>query len=131
MAGPMVALESRRDTRSAYAKAVATNPKGTAINVCPFGCTDADLDVHGYCKHLIGFCNTRLPEGRVEKTNGEQIEVLVPAPKGDIREKVVGPERDALRVGDILVRITQTCRVYRQATQQDKKDDKAKQAPLG
>lgn len=131
MAGPMVALESRRDTRSQYAKAVSSNPKGTAINVCPFGCSDGELDVHGYCKHLIGFVNTRLPEGRVEKTNGEPVEVLVPAPAGDVREKVVGKDRDTLRVGDYLVRITQSCRVYRQATQQDKKDDKQKSAPLG
>lgn len=29
--------------------------KGGPVNLCPFDCTEDELDDHGYCHHLIGF----------------------------------------------------------------------------
>lgn len=46
-------------------------------NHCPFGCTEADLDSHGYCDHLIGFTNDGItfePLGNQKKWNREDKE---------------------------------------------------------
>lgn len=40
-------------------------------NHCPFGCCLADLDEHGYCRHLVGFTN-----------DGKTYEAQIRGPRG-------------------------------------------------
>jgi hypothetical protein len=137
MSSPLSIPGMRPDTRSQFKKAIDANPKGTVINVCPFGCGDSDLDDHGYCKHLVGFTNAQLPEGDVKKVTDEGVvEVLEEQPNRAIATKAVGRKRLPLKPGDKLVRITQSSRVYRQDWGDEKPAEKPaeqtkKPAPAG
>lgn len=72
----------------------------TVVNRCPFGCSDDQLDQHGFCGHLVGFYN-----------GGQTFEPRV-VRKKDKRIVVDGTKRQPMKQGYRLVRITTTARVY-------------------
>lgn len=87
--------------------AKAQNRTGEKVNFCPFGCEDADLDDHGYCKHLVGFTNdqkTYEPMRESKNADGSA------GPR-----KVYGSESKQVLKTDQLVQITTSYRVYRAA----------------
>jgi hypothetical protein len=101
------------DTRSQYKKELDLDT-GEPVLACPYGCGLAEVDEYGMCEHLIGFTNSRLPEGEVRKGDGSEIEVL--SKHGvfdDFGRRMHTNERQKLKKGDFLVRITCTSRVYR------------------
>lgn len=107
----------RKDKRSPLKKALdRMDPtEHYLIEACPYGCKAADQDAHGLCKHVIGFClHASLPDGPVTKLPPDPVSVETVAKEPDKtfnRRPVKG--RDVLRVGDHLVRIVNTLRVYR------------------
>lgn len=97
---------------------------GQKVNACPFGCTVAQLDEVGFCKHVVGITlpgdQTRFEPmirrrgRRVVQVDRERI------PTGDMNgdgepEFEWGPPRyEKVQPGDVLVRITSSARVYRE-----------------
>lgn len=97
-------------------------PKGGPPNLCPFGCTDRELDQHGYCRHLYGFTEdghtvevmeVRADDGGYEKPvlNAEG---RVVQPGGFVPKLRTGKVRGEVLETDVVVeRNTPTSRVYR------------------
>jgi hypothetical protein len=111
-------IHNKPDLRSDYLKAldkcdhVAKEIEG----VCPYGCTSKETDDLGYCDHLIGFTNANLPEGKVTKQPPADavIELLSDTKTRDgIQRRIVTQGRAPIQIGDHLVKITCTRRVYR------------------
>lgn len=88
---------------------------GEKANFCPFGCSDDELDDHGYCYHLVGFTN-----------DGKKYEPMVCGSDGNLVVQVpfktqrLGPrkikkiyEYGKVEKTDVLRRITTSARVYR------------------
>lgn len=71
------------------------------VNVCPFGCTDNNLDGNGYCYHLVGTSNDKM-----------SMEPMFLDPQRHIR-RTDGKKRQKLKDGDKLVRCSNNFRVYR------------------
>ena len=92
-------------------KKVELEPKGIRINRCPFGCTVDQLDDHGYCDHLVGFTHEALGA-----KPGGKMEVCLPPDPGDrrARRRVCGDTIERIKAGDVLDRITNNYRVYRE-----------------
>ncbi len=101
---------------------------GQKVNVCPFGCVMKELDEHGYCRHLVGFCELipgvpqerLLMEPMIMDNKGRRIvqcrQVKNPAaPDGDTI-----PELDPVLPTDSLVRISTCARVYRRIEESPK-----------
>lgn len=108
-------------------KRAAVRSSGMVVNACPFNCEGDDLDEKGLCRHLIGYTNNTEEECRAGKG---QYEPLVY--EGDSRmvrvererKPAMGPGGKKVTVegkpilppvlkSDKLVRITTSCRVYR------------------
>src|SRR5688572_9004033 len=86
-----------------------------SIVACPYGCEPKDQDRLGYCRHLIGFCeNLKLKDGEVKSLPKKPIvvELLKEKPDKDGRRSLAS-ERDVLKIGDFVLRIVSTLRVYR------------------
>ncbi len=92
---------------------------GYKLNLCPCGCTDAELTDNGYCSHLVGFTEDGirmepritdpklLPKGCLERVGGKK---TIEDPYGNPIEV---QEWELVRDDDILVPISNTKRVYR------------------
>lgn len=101
MADPRnVGPQNRKSNHSQLMVALQRKSQGEVINFCPFGCQDHQLDDHGYCGHLVGFYN-----------GGSTYEPRK-VRKKDKRIIVAGDQRQPMRNGFVLVRITTTARVY-------------------
>lgn len=64
---------------------------GKKFNACPCGCTEQQLNEHGYCRHLIGWSNDGKfyePRMRVRRTG------LDGNPDGSLYERVGNREQD-------------------------------------
>jgi hypothetical protein len=94
---------------------------GEAVNFCPYGCTDDQLDGNGYCRHLIGFTNDqKFYEPLIFLPGGERV-VRVPMKEtGEVirlpdvtKEMKKKPVLQPIREGDKLEQITVSYRVYR------------------
>jgi hypothetical protein len=114
--------QSRKDRRSALKKALdrAELADLQHIIACPFGCQAADQNRFGYCCHLIGFIDGHtFKEGPVkDKRVTEGVKVQTVAKQDDEHgRRVIRPKEEwvPLEVGDHLVRITTSLRVYRNA----------------
>lgn len=115
--------KSRKDRRSPLKKVLDTVDAADLQNViaCPYGCTGADQDRFGYCSHLIGFVeNHLLPEGeimpkQVKLCEGVVVDLVAKEPDEHNRRPVVG--KGELKVGDHLMRIVSSMRVYRRSAE--------------
>lgn len=120
--------KSRRDRRSALKKVLDRTDDLQNVIACPYGCKGVDQDRFGYCRHLVGFVDDhKLSEGEVKKVNQEDgitIETVAAEPDEHGRRVVNG--RGKLRIGDYLVRITTSLRVYRNVDL-ERKQPEAKQ----
>ncbi len=106
MADPrVVPPEQRRQKMSDLMRAKAQNRTGEKVNFCPFGCEEADLDDHGYCKHLVGFTN--------DQKNYEPMREGKNRDGSPAARKVFGNESKPVLKTDQLVQITTSYRVYR------------------
>ncbi len=110
--------DQRRDPRSRLKRLIDQSNGGVGIpgqvEACPFGCGQPEMNELGYCKHLVGFCNhTNLPDGTVRDPQGAVIELLEENDARGGHGRIVGPRREPLKVGDYVLRITQSYRVYR------------------
>lgn len=124
----------KRDPRSDFKRKRDEADDPREVNACPFGCEHADLDELGYCKHLIGFTNAPLPEGKIEKDPQPHMieDILSDKPKGALQRRQVEAGRSQpLKVGDVLVRITSSSRVYRKTPPVEAKANKGNDAPPG
>lgn len=78
---------------------------GEKVNVCPYGCTEEDLDDRGLCDHLVGYT-----------TDGKTMEPLVAVRGRKTVQVPDGPDGKPRRVpipaGAHLERITTSARVY-------------------
>ena len=99
-----------RDPRSELMRAQAGALSGEKVNFCPFGCSDDELDDHGYCRHLVGFTSADHDGCKMMEKRIVDPALLTPG----CRERV-GPEREAVQKRDKLVQITSSYRVYREA----------------
>lgn len=109
---------TRPDTRSAMKKHKDEHGFMAVFECCPFGCGEPQCDEFGYCEHLLGFTNCRLPEGELknEPPVGAEdafVELLVTDPKTGKRQ-VDGSKTLPLKKGDFLVRNTITRWVFRE-----------------
>lgn len=101
MADPrQVGPQARRNNYSPLMQALSKRSEGETVNFCPFGCEDGELDINGYCHHLVGFTNGgKTYEPRVRGRGG--------------RIFVDGSKREPLKRGaHRLVKITTSARVY-------------------
>ncbi len=114
-----------------YAKGKAKS--GRAVNACPFGCAERQLDQLGYCRHLVGFTNPhderyyapqQMGKGgkRIVKPRLEVDEDL----SCDGEEPILKMVWEPVQEGDLLVKITSCSRVYRNVAA-PVKDKKARQ----
>lgn len=105
----------RRDRRSALKKVLDRTDDPQNIVACPYGCRGVDQDRRGYCQHLIGFCNhLTLPDGEVKRLPAEPVVVeLVASAVDEHGRRPMTGEKDVLKKGDYLVRVTHSLRVYR------------------
>lgn len=126
---------AKRDRRSALKKILDRVDQGELQNVviCPYGCGPREQDRFGYCPHLIGFVDGhKFKEGAVTKIpldeDGNPPVVDLVAKKIDEhrRRPVVG--HGPLKVGDHLVRITTSLRVYRKTPEPVEPDEAADEA---
>lgn len=102
MADPrQVGPKERKANLSPLMEAQQRASKGEKVNVCPFGCTDPELDDNGYCRHVVGFTN-----------DGVTYEPFEMGPHG--RRQVRGDKPQPIMPKDKLVRITTSSRVYRE-----------------
>lgn len=124
----------KKDVRPPLQKALEESDDPRTISACPHGCGYEECDDIGYCRHLIGFVNTALPDGVVAKADGSDIELLAEADPIHGRRRVMGKatkgSREKLRAGDYIVRCTaQTCRVYRNVDAEAAKTETKKPVP--
>lgn len=131
MADPReVGPQARKANLSPLMTAMGRQSKGEIVNFCPFRCPDHHLDELGYCRHLVGFTKQgRLDEeGRPVKDVRSRatgkvrlMDVCMPPDAGGRRVTLGGgrgaavDHRKPLEKGDVLIRITNTWRVYREA----------------
>ena len=125
--GVNVAGQKRKDRRSPLKKAIDKTEQSAlqSIEACPYGCKMADQNDLGYCDHLYGFVeHETLKDGEVKKLpQGDPIVVEVLEPKNDEfgRRRVLGHKqkggRDTLKIGDHLMRIASSLRVYRKTAE--------------
>lgn len=87
-----------RHSKLMRAKARASR-NNQVVNACPFGCQDSHLDHNGYCFHLVGF--------------SDDAKTMEPMVLEDGNRKVKGKQRQKIKTGDKLVKITTNFRVYR------------------
>lgn len=111
MADPrIVAPMQRHQKRSPLLEAQAAVQNGDIVNACQYGCEVEDLDNNGYCRHLVGFTRITKPgepeafDPRKPRYN-ENGEIIA--------EFVDGSDPQPVLKTDIKVRITGSCRVYR------------------
>lgn len=119
MANPL----NRRDGRSKFFKLQSSLMPGNVVNACPFGCGDDQLDEKGFCYHMVGFCNSDRdgkplreyePLCRMRMQSPNQPGKIVD--RGNTLMVLGGKEhRQPLQKGDVLVRITNSFRVYRKS----------------
>lgn len=98
----------KKDTRSKLQRSKEA-AAGMIVNACQFGCEDEDLDAEQYCRHLVGFTDSRDPriffpfKWRTDK-DGNVVK----------RHRFVdGSDPQVVQAGDILVQYTTAARVYR------------------
>lgn len=116
MHGPKPKTSNASPLMQAQRRATA----GRVVNACPFGCDDGDLDEHGYCRHLVGFT----PPGR------RDVYEHMPPPEegaGVLRRAVDGNDVRKVQPSDKLVRITTSCRVYRDVDLEREREELARQ----
>lgn len=103
---------------------------GEKANACPFGCPDQKLDENGYCKHLVGFTNSTpaecslgkgLMEPMVTVGGRKVVQVRRESVPGEDGDEEGEPVLEKVLPADVLVRITVSSRVYRQAVEKTKK----------
>lgn len=94
--GPQQRQANHSKLMRAKARAVRNNQ---VVNACPFGCSDENLDQNGYCYHLVGFSADQKTMEPMVLENGFRV--------------VRGKQRQPLKKGDKLVKITTNYRVYR------------------
>ncbi len=97
--------QERKANLSELMQAKGKASAGEAVNACPFGCQDEELDELGYCQHLVGFTN-----------DGKMMEPMVPDERG--RRRCLGSAPEPVKKSDKLVRITVSSRVYRDVEEQ-------------
>lgn len=119
----------RRANLSPLMKAKAEATTGEKVNFCPFGCTTAQIDDHGYCRHLVGFTNDgKHYEPMVRGKDGRRVIRVRMAPTGETIEdtsyeddgspitnviQVMAPQLEPVQRSDKLVQATVSARVYR------------------
>lgn len=111
-------IHNKPDHRTRLKKMMDEADTPNSVLVCPYGCGSDDVDMLGYCRHLIGFTNAPLPEGPVRSANGYKVDDVLGPPDPVLhRRSVVRRDKDhppvPLEVGDYLVRATTSSRVYR------------------
>jgi hypothetical protein len=119
---PLLSEEGGKAKQANYSdfmrRKVELEPKGKKVNACPFGCLTEELDDRGYCHHLVGFSNEDLGVSPVhpQATPRTVMEVLLPPDEDDRlrRRKVLGEVRVPVKRSDVLVRVTNNYRVYRE-----------------
>lgn len=105
-------IHNKPDVRTAFKTLLDEADEPKSVNACPFHCEPSDLDELGYCCHLVGFTNAKIPEGVVKNPSGV-VEVLS-APDAVLRRRsILRGQNVPLEAGDVLVRITTSSRVYR------------------
>lgn len=123
----------RGDTRSRLAKLIESDSDPREVCVCPYGCGPDEQDALGYCKHLIGFTNAQVPEGEVTaatKIPAEPVIEILGEPDAILqRRSVQRGKNERLQIGDYLVRITCSSRVYRRLPVSEVKKDEKKPTP--
>jgi hypothetical protein len=119
----------KKDQRSPLMRAQAMAPTGGVVNFCPFGCTDEELDQHGYCKHLIGFTNDKKTYEPMIWDGVRQSRIVRVKMVQDKDGKPI-PQLEPCQKGDKFVQVSVSSRVYRntEATPEllDVKPSKAK-----
>lgn len=92
-----------------------------SVTACPYGCKPRDQDRLGYCRHLIGFCeHPKLKDGVVKALPKKPIivELLNVKPDRDGRRSM-SDQREPLQIGDFVLRIVSTLRVYRKPADEE------------
>ena len=129
------ARHGTRDTRSRLAKMIESDTDPREVLACPYGCGADDQDALGYCRHLIGFTNAQLPEGEVTaatKLGDDAVIEMLGEPDEILQRRSVQRNvKGRIQVGDHLVRITCSSRVYRKEPVKAKETSKTPPAPAG
>lgn len=121
---PELTRQQRHAPLSELMRAKNAAGVGGQVNFCPFGCEDEQLDQHGYCRHLVGFSvgdpvHPVQFEPMIHLRRGRVVYVERATTKAEHDEEgkaiiVHGkPKLQPIQKGDRLVRITTSCRVYR------------------
>lgn len=135
MADPrVIGPQQRKANLSPLMEAKGRASAGEKLNFCPHGCTDEDLDDHGYCRHLVGFTlpgNDKLYEPMVERLGQRKVQVsrpIVKEPGVDKEDQQASwkwgkPQYQEVKKTDKLVRITVCSRVYRDMPKELSEDE--------
>lgn len=108
-------VHNKQDPRSWYQKLMDDADDPSQVCVCPFGCSAGDQDVCGYCVHMVGFTNAKLPDGYVRGQTTAKVEDVLGVPDPVMqRRSVVRGASLPIEPGDYIVRITASSRVYKQ-----------------
>jgi hypothetical protein len=119
--------ENRVDPRSPLMRAKAKALKGQKINVCPFGCTERNLDHNGYCKHVVGFTRDKKTYEPLVLRKGMRVVQVPMVDSGEMEQDDEGkmvpimvPDPPPLLPGDRICRISDCWRVYRKVKEQQR-----------
>lgn len=119
--------QARSANLSELMQAKSRAAMGEKVNFCPFGCEDREVDEHGYCRHLVGFLDVggEIRGSEIIKKSyvGRDFEPMRRGKGGRYSidsyvitesEEVVN-KYDKVQENDVLVRVTTSARVYREA----------------
>lgn len=111
---------NRPDVRSELMKRKGASMTGVVVNMCPFGCTEKQIDDHGYCRHLVGFTNDKATYEPMLRVEGGRRRVQVPmvidreeSAGMEQGEQILKPDLPKCQKGDQFVQISTSWRVYR------------------
>lgn len=117
-------LNKQKQVLSPLMQAKKNAKNGQKVNACPFGCTVAQLDEIGLCKHVVGITvpgdQTRYEPvvrkrgRRVVSVEREKIPTGETNEDGEAEFDWGPPLYHKVQAADKLVRITTSCRVYRE-----------------
>lgn len=109
MADPRIQAPMQRNPkRSPLMEAQASTTNGDIVNACQFGCETEDLDDKGFCRHMVGFADPKIPgmfHPQTPRYSNDGDEVISVFTDGSNPQKLLQ--------SDVQVRVTNSLRVYR------------------